>query len=488
MNTFYLVSKVRFRKALDVLLVLIFAIPLFVWAQSGTTSAVGKWNARVVIAQPSSSLQSNNSAARFLLGLDSPSSRDKGASTGAKVSLEVSDEAISVKLKNDVLLEIPPSQVAATGYDDSSYSKGWAWLDAAESPDLVSHNPGLNPVGNDLLTGVVVAPLLIGAAAASHFKTTEHYVRVLWKGAEGTDEILLEVGKNDYADVLAQLQRVTGKPWHDLPKEREKLKNELDQAKSAKESVDLDRAVFVNGAELQSGTYQLVLLERAANMGEVYFFRGAAVKIDEIAGQAVVEIDKQIRSTGAVAPAYGTATGVATITALAMPEETLRLTSAPLPAKVEHAARTFYAGSDKWAIVTRTNFEGESAFRFTVLHAQFGPPCTGYLYVTRHRIVFSRAPSSVSHCDTFAVARSDVQAKALADKWMMNRFLEVKLKDKSYTFQPVFEEKGGQRMAMLGKSRDAAREFAEFFVRTVTDFDAVDRETQSEEPPAAESK
>src|SRR5260370_41158831 len=123
-----------------------------------------------------------------------------------------------------------------------------------------------------------------------------------------------------------------------------------------------------------------------------------------------------------------------------MDEKTLPLPSGELPAKVEHAGGRFYAGSKKLTIATRTEYAGEPAFRFTVLHAQFGPPCVGYLYVTRQRIVFSRAPSSPSKRDTFAAARTDVQAKALADKWMMKRFLEVKLKDRSYTFQPVLEE------------------------------------------------
>jgi hypothetical protein len=473
-NTFCPGLKGRFHQVLEIVFLLIVALPSVVRAQNSTNSAVGKWNARLVTAQPSLP-QPTNTAANVLLTFGFPSSRAEVASTVAKVSLEVSNEAISVKLENGVPLEIPPSQVAATGYDNSSHSKGWAWLGPAESPEL-SYGEG---------SVLIIVPLLVGAAISAPFKTTEHYVRVFWNGAEGPDEILLELGKNDYADVLAQLQRVTGKPWHDLPKEREELRHELEQAKSDKKSVNLDRPVFVNGAELKSGEYQLLLLERTANAGEVYFFRGASVKVNEIAAQAVVEIDKENHSTGPVAPDYGSEAGVATITALAMPEETLRFTSAPRPAKVEHAARSFYAGSNEWAIVTRTDYEGESAFRFTVLHARFGPPCTGYLYVTRQRIVFSRAPLSDSHCDTFTVARTDVQAKALAGK-RTNRFLEVRLKDKNYTFQPVFEKKGGKRMARLGKSRNAAREFAEFFVRTVTDFDAVDRETQPVAPPVSQ--
>jgi hypothetical protein len=359
------------------------------------------------------------------------------------------------------------------------------WLAAAtsNSPDLRSNGP------DDYVTPLVVVPFRIGAAVgaavAAPLKTTEHYVRILWKGTDEPDEILLEVGKSDYADILSQLQRVTGTPWHDLPKEREKLRNEIDQAKSARKSMNLDRSVFVNGAELKSGEYQLVLLERAAKVGEIYFFRGADVKDDDVVAQAVGEIDKQNHSTGAVTPTYGTAAGVATITSLAMPEETVRFTSAALPPKVENAARRFYGGSDNWAVVTRTNYEGEPAFRFTMFHLEYPNGCIGYLYVTRRRVVFTRSPSSGLHCNTFAAARTDVQAKSRGANWA-GRYLEVKLKENTYNFRPVFEEKGEKQLGGIGKSGDAAREFDEFFVRTMTDFDAVDRETQPAEGPAAQ--
>ncbi len=401
------------------------------------------------------------------------SSRPQPNNSSAKVLLKVDDKTITLKQKGHLLLEIPTSQVAATGYDDSSHSKGWAWL----------HMAGSGGAGGGDFSGLAMVPFLVGAAVAAPFKTTEHYVRVIWKGADGPDEIVLEVGKSDYADVIAQLQRVTGNPWQDLPKEREELRHEIDQAKSTKKSVNLDRVVFVNGAELKSGEYQLVLLERAANVGEVYFFRGADVKSDQIVAQAVVEIDTQNHSAGAVDPAYGAATGVATITSLAMPEETLRLTSAPLPEKIEHAARSFHGGSGNWLMVRRANYEGESAFRFKVFHLG---GCVGYLYVTRQRIVFSLSPSSNSHCDTFAVARTDVQTRSRGANWL-GRYLQVKWKDRTYNFRAVFEGKGKLRIAESEKRLDAARQFYEFFVRTVTDFDAVDRETPPVELPATQS-
>jgi len=55
---------------------------------------------------------------------------------------------------------------------------------------------------------------------------------------------------------------------------------------------------------------------------------------------------------------------------------------------------------------------------------------------------------------------------------------------KGYGFQPILEEGNGRgKIALLGKSREAAREWAAFFARAVTDFDSVEHETPKK--PAA---
>ena len=35
-------------------------------------------------------------------------------------------------------------------------------------------------------------------------------------------EVYLEIGKKNFAGILAELQSVTGKPWRNLPEERKK--------------------------------------------------------------------------------------------------------------------------------------------------------------------------------------------------------------------------------------------------------------------------
>ena len=236
MNAFHPVSKGRFHKALGIWFVLTISLAPFARGQSGTTAAVGRWSATLITRQTVSLPQLNNRAAKVLSGLTDEFPRTQETSLVTKVFLEIDKEKIYVRYKDQVLREIPDSGVAATGYDYSSHSKGWAWLAAAVSPNLYnSGGPG---------TPLILAPILVGAAVAAPFKTTKHYVRIFWNGAEGPDEILMEVGKSDYADVLAELQRVTGKPWHDLPKERERLRAEIDQTKSAKKQLLLDLSLI----------------------------------------------------------------------------------------------------------------------------------------------------------------------------------------------------------------------------------------------------
>jgi hypothetical protein len=73
-----------------------------------------------------------------------------------------------------------------------------------------------------LVLGVYpVAAPLAGAAIFAPFKTRTHFVHIFWNDAASSpSELNLEIGKKDYAGVLAELQRLTGKPWRNLPEER----------------------------------------------------------------------------------------------------------------------------------------------------------------------------------------------------------------------------------------------------------------------------
>lgn len=395
-------------------------------------------------------------------------------------TLEISQSTIALKLEKGPDQEIPISKVAEVTYDNSSHSKSRGWLHAAEAT-----------AGTPFIIGVYpVAAPLVGAAFAAPFKTRAHFVRILWNDAEyGPAEVLLEIGKQDYAGVLAELQSLTGKPWRNRPEERKKRLQDIQSGKVAKQSFTLEQLVLVNDAELKPGPYVIVVLERPQDAGEVYFYRGADLNPDHIVTQAVVKIEKRSGTQAGVTPIFAAASDAQSLAALEMPDETLRFTARAVPSAVERAARSFYAGSGHWAMVMRTTYKGETAFRFFV-----EAPCTTFVYVTRERFSFE------GKCKEFEVARGEVKATTLSGK--SNRYLQVTVKDKSWTFRPFFEFPtsqnpnpisieqlraptsyiGSTHTSATGQSGIAAREFSKFFVRTVTDFDAVERETAANSP------
>jgi hypothetical protein len=414
----------------------------------------------------------------------------KLAGEKVKINLRISPQIVVVAPKKQAALEIPVGAIERIGYDETAHSKGWAFWNAADNPNL--RGSGNKDDFIDPFLGFTSVALDAAAAVTGPFKTREHYIRILWQKDGEPQEILLEADKGDYKDILSELQTATGKPWHDLPTERQKLREELDQAKDRKIALQVDREVLVNGTELKPGPYQLVLLERGESQGEAYFFPGSEVHSDHVAAQAVVRVERSAvtqnaepNASGAGQPemVFSERASANTLIDLRLPEKTLHFTSPVVSPIAANAARIFGSGGNRWAIVRNTTYKGEPALSFRVLHSAFRP-CTEILFVTRTSVAMEPASPSDSHCAALSAPRGEVKAGAPAGIWVVG-YLEFKWKEKSYRFQPLFESaSGNERIAGIGgQSRTAAHEFGEFFVRAVEDFDAVQRETQASPAP-----
>lgn len=172
-----------------------------------------------------------------------------------------------------------------------------------------------------------VAVLSLGVALVFvALKTKKHFVNVVWQEADGTDkEVVFKVGKGEYAAFLADLQRVTGKEWKNLEMEREKVRQELKTQRGKQVPVQLDRRVQLPDALLKPGVYQVVLLERGGNQGELYFFAGQEVNVKKIVGSAVVEILPASAAGGTAEVVYNEGGEPATIAEIRLPGKTLRL-------------------------------------------------------------------------------------------------------------------------------------------------------------------
>ena len=136
---------------------------------------------------------------------------------GAKVELVITDQSALIKQGEVTVLEILAVSISEVGYDNSSHYPGWELLKDA-----------------GVLTGsggeeVIFAPILLAPAAILlPFKSTKHFVRILWEDKGNPSEVLLEVGKQDYHVLLDELQRLWGKSWIGLPQARKKLVSEIE--------------------------------------------------------------------------------------------------------------------------------------------------------------------------------------------------------------------------------------------------------------------
>lgn len=242
---------------------------------------------------------------------------------GAKVELVITDQSVRFKNGEETVLEIPAASISEVGYDTSSHNRGWALLKVAG---------GVIGFGGE---GVIVAPLLLAPAAILlPFKSTKRFVRILWEDKGNPSELLLEVGKQDYHAVLDELQRLSGKPWVDMPKARKKLVSEIKQAKNRSVPLEIDRNIVLNGAVMKPGRYQTVFLERPGNHGEVYFFSGTHVNPKRISAQAVVNVETSNSETTNSGVTYVVEHGVETINAILFLGKKLVFVSGALPVRV----------------------------------------------------------------------------------------------------------------------------------------------------------
>ncbi len=138
---------------------------------------------------------------------------------------------------------------------------------------------------------------LVGMAATYPIKSHYAYVSILWSEKGTEQEVLLKLSRRDYTPFLAELQKATGKEWKNLDTEWERVQQELKREGANKFSLHLDHKVRIVKSDLKPGAYQLVLLEREANHGELYFFSGNHVGIEHLAAVAVVQIESLASDT-----------------------------------------------------------------------------------------------------------------------------------------------------------------------------------------------
>ena len=135
---------------------------------------------------------------------------------GTKLKVTVGSDCILVGTKQGVTFSIPVTGVIEVAYDIRVRRRGGQraelWVGAARQA-VLSSGDGFGALFPLLIAGV-------GGAVLAPIKTRKHFVHIVWQEEGVEKELRFKVGKGEYAAFLAELERVTGRPWKNLPQQR----------------------------------------------------------------------------------------------------------------------------------------------------------------------------------------------------------------------------------------------------------------------------
>ncbi len=205
--------------------------------------------------------------------------------------------AAPIKLGSKLKLTIDKEKVLLESKKGPSFSIPAAGITEVSSNLVSSHTASLVQAGlwvaavKETPYTLLFLPFGLGAMAATYpIKSHYAYINILWNEKGTEQEVVLMLNRRDYTQFIAELQKATGKEWKNLDTEWEKVQQELKREAGNNIPVRLDRKVRIAKSDLKPGTYQLVLLEREGNRGELYFFPGNQVNIEHLAAVAMIEI------------------------------------------------------------------------------------------------------------------------------------------------------------------------------------------------------
>lgn len=203
---------------------------------------------------------------------------------GRKMKVTVGSSEIFCRSDKGEIFSVPVSGVATIFYDNTVHNRSVEWIKSGKW--YIPYEPFLGFAPSLLAVG-------IGAAILAPFRSEDHFVHITWTQNEIRNVAIFEIGKKHFRAFMDRLSAATGKEWRNLPEEREKLREELEREKDNKVSLQLEQTVQTAGGELKSGLYQLVLLERGKDQGELYFFPGKKVELKKLVAVEPVGIIRE---------------------------------------------------------------------------------------------------------------------------------------------------------------------------------------------------
>jgi hypothetical protein len=257
--------------------------------------------------------------------------------------LKLDSDTVVFEAKKSSAVTVATKSITNVCYDTVAHARGpsagQAAGQAAESPSPIDdiHSP---------LDAIVVAPVMlagIGAAAAVHAtKSTRHLIILHWTPpppadgsvTDSTSELTLEAEKGNFAALLKEFQRLTGKPWTDVSLLRGEIyahnRNQLELAEKEKHAPYLaikERSRIGSSILDQYGAYRAVLRASSSGEGDLYVFT-AVNKRMQLMAIVHVSIRNEKNPNSYALPVYDSqADPLPNVTEVKMPDQTLTVTS-----------------------------------------------------------------------------------------------------------------------------------------------------------------
>ena len=254
--------------------------------------------------------------------------------------LKLDSDTVIYEAKKSSAVTVATKSITNVCYDTVIHARGPSAGQVAES--AAANYP---PPPGDTLSAILVAPIMlagIGGAAAVHTtKSIGHLITLHWTPpptADGpvtasTSELTLEAEKGNFAALLKEFQRLTGKPWTDMSRLRGEIYahngNQLKLAEKDKHAPYLAiraRSRIGNSILDQYGAYRAALRASPSGEGDLYVFSAVNKRMQLMAIVHVV-IRKEKNPNSDALPVYESQAPLPNVTEVKMPDQTVTVTS-----------------------------------------------------------------------------------------------------------------------------------------------------------------
>lgn len=225
-------------------------------------------------------------------------------------------------------ISIPTGSITSVCYDDSTHARGPSVWEVTEAMGSTSE-------------GLILAPFVLPAIAGVHAsKSRRHFIVLNWTAEQSGEtrfsSLTLEAQKSNYAQMLKQIQQVTGKAWTDTAARRREIYSRMDrQWKAAKRdkqaiSLELKERTKIGNSVLDPYSYRAALRGNSTSEGNLYIFAGQKRDTRLVAVVHVLTKDEMNPVVDAVAVYLPDAKSPRQASEIRMPDRTLVI-SAPQP-------------------------------------------------------------------------------------------------------------------------------------------------------------